>query len=875
MRRIAKLSLFLLASITFLSFALSQPPTSTFAANQRKIINIGVLVKFSNSDDIVPKRQSGAPFHIDDADNIENAQKLLNSDDPITMQTTAGAISVSSIKKYYEAQSYGKISITTELFPKSSAGQFIAYQDQHPLEYYLPKTSSNPAGYETNQKVARETELINHVIDAIKDQVAQQFSTTELDSNNDGKIDMLTLFVESAGSIASGGSGNILWPHFYNNSGSINITSQIAGMQIAGHSVIYHSGTLQQFGTFSLDTGGYGTIAHELGHALGFIDLYRPGNDPGQPVGIFDLMGKNSSSNPQNLSAYLVSEYSPNISWHNPLPVIRQTTKNITVSQPKFTDPNEQRAIKIQLDNSKSEYFVVEYYAPHDARENIAAKAKGIIVYRIDNSGSSDRVFVFRPNEPSLGAGAGDLLQAPLSSSRPSLGKALGGNQSFDNQTIYYSDGSNSGIIVTITSMKENSVTFDVNFPEIIGDGSEQNPYQISSPTTFIYLMSSDTKGKYYTITNNLDFKGIDYTRINFYGHLDGKDHTLSNINTTGAGVFDNLGDYNSASSVQSLKVTNLIVKPNSIGGSIGGLASAINNTTITNVHLLSGEVNNIKGINSLSATGGFAGNVDNKTTINNCSSALNVSADTNAGGFIGLNQNATIINSHTTGKVTGNSNLGAFIGIQYIMDEAYKTPQNSTYNSTINGNLPIVGTAYNPNATGSKFVTVPSNMLQGITNASSTTPEPVNPTPTPDPMPTENEVLTKLKLAKKQNYLFGFELGTSLTAMRQSFLAIKGVSIAELQANNSQTVATDIKLTLGIGNTTHNYILVIKGDVNGDGKIQATDYVKIRNHIMSKSQLTGASLQAADINQDGKVQATDYVKVRNHIMSKSIIEQK
>lgn len=43
----------------------------------------------------------------------------------------------------------------------------------------------------------------------------------------------------------------------------------------------------------------------------------------------------------------------------------------------------------------------------------------------------------------------------------------------------------------------------------------------------------------------------------------------------------------------------------------------------------------------------------------------------------------------------------------------------------------------------------------------------------------------------------------------------------------------------------------------------------------MGKSRLSGASLQAADVNRDAKVQATDYVRVRNHIMGKSTIQQK
>lgn len=58
-------------------------------------------------------------------------------------------------------------------------------------------------------------------------------------------------------------------------------------------------------------------------------------------------------------------------------------------------------------------------------------------------------------------------------------------------------------------------------------------------------------------------------------------------------------------------------------------------------------------------------------------------------------------------------------------------------------------------------------------------------------------------------------------------------------------------------------------GDVNGDGKITPADYVKVKNHIMGKSKLTGNSLKAADMNGDGKITPADYVKIKNHIMGK------
>lgn len=63
-------------------------------------------------------------------------------------------------------------------------------------------------------------------------------------------------------------------------------------------------------------------------------------------------------------------------------------------------------------------------------------------------------------------------------------------------------------------------------------------------------------------------------------------------------------------------------------------------------------------------------------------------------------------------------------------------------------------------------------------------------------------------------------------------------------------------------------------GDVNNDGKITPADYVKVKNHIMKKSTLTGKALTAADVNKDGNITPADYVKIKNHIMGKSTIKE-
>ncbi len=67
-------------------------------------------------------------------------------------------------------------------------------------------------------------------------------------------------------------------------------------------------------------------------------------------------------------------------------------------------------------------------------------------------------------------------------------------------------------------------------------------------------------------------------------------------------------------------------------------------------------------------------------------------------------------------------------------------------------------------------------------------------------------------------------------------------------------------------------YTVIKKGDVNSDGKVTSSDYVKIKNYIMGKGSLSSVSKSAADVNQDGKVTSSDYVKIKNYIMGKGTI---
>lgn len=131
------------------------------------------------------------------------------------------------------------------------------------------------------------------------------------------------------------------------------------------------------------------------------------------------------------------------------------------------------------------------------------------------------------------------------------------------------------------------------------------------------------------------------------------------------------------------------------------------------------------------------------------------------------------------------------------------------------------------------------------------------------------------------QGYLSGLDLGQKASDVAAKIAGFEENSTVSITDAKGKELAADTLIATGQKISIKNaegkefkITVVIKADVNGDGKIQATDYVKIKNKIMDKGTLSGAYLKAADVNLDGKVLATDYVKIKNHIMGKGQISQ-
>ena len=82
-----------------------------------------------------------------------------------------------------------------------------------------------------------------------------------------------------------------------------------------------------------------------------------------------------------------------------------------------------------------------------------------------------------------------------------------------------------------------------------------------------------------------------------------------------------------------------------------------------------------------------------------------------------------------------------------------------------------------------------------------------------------------------------------------------------------------EVRLTVN-GELYDKCVIVITGDVNGDGKITITDYLKIKERIQNGTPLSKEKEYSADVNGDGKVTMTDYLRLKYCIQNGENPEQ-
>ncbi len=134
------------------------------------------------------------------------------------------------------------------------------------------------------------------------------------------------------------------------------------------------------------------------------------------------------------------------------------------------------------------------------------------------------------------------------------------------------------------------------------------------------------------------------------------------------------------------------------------------------------------------------------------------------------------------------------------------------------------------------------------------------------------SEVISKSGYSIHGDFLVNLKIGDTAVDVISKLKATSDAITVEIIRGETSIYGTEVLATNDIvkiknGGTEYTFRIIIYGDVNGDSKISAVDYVNIKNYIMGSSSLNGSYKEAADVNRDSKISAVDYVNVKNYIM--------
>ena len=150
---------------------------------------------------------------------------------------------------------------------------------------------------------------------------------------------------------------------------------------------------------------------------------------------------------------------------------------------------------------------------------------------------------------------------------------------------------------------------------------------------------------------------------------------------------------------------------------------------------------------------------------------------------------------------------------------------------------------------------------------------EPSNPAPekvAPDKL-TSPSVSVNQSTGKISKIKAGTTVSSLLSSIDQKEYA--AVYSGNSVVSGNKNLGTGMKLCIvDKGKITKTYTIIVTGDTSGDGKINITDMIAVKAHVLKKSTLTGVYSNAGDVNGDGKINITDFIKIKAVLLGKDSI---
>ncbi len=129
----------------------------------------------------------------------------------------------------------------------------------------------------------------------------------------------------------------------------------------------------------------------------------------------------------------------------------------------------------------------------------------------------------------------------------------------------------------------------------------------------------------------------------------------------------------------------------------------------------------------------------------------------------------------------------------------------------------------------------------------------------------TLKEILIKNGYDVIDNYVYNFTLGDTIVNINNKL----GKDIT------FDTKTTIISTGTIIKRGNESYTVVIKGDLSGDGKINSSDLLQMRNYLLEVNSLSGAYKKAGMIDSSNDIKSLDLLRLRQYLLGDYKLSQK
>lgn len=376
--------------------------------------------------------------------------------------TLNGVSNWQEIKKLYDL---GTTGTTTTGFNNSFTSFISAVTNgKYSVKNYFPQERSGGGGVNTYQlsgNVSDYDALVRDVLGAFnRGEIVLNQPGVKLDHLRSGILDNLTIMIQGK---IQGISSSI-----HKEYGG---SETVGGVVVRDYNVVQTDSMIYDPPVPSSSTR-QGVIAHEFLHTLGLPDLYRGSSNsaPGDPVGMWDLMAKGT-----NFMQFPLSYLRARQGWISMGTITQSGTYTLTaVSE---NSGNSVFAIKTPL--SDTEFICVEYRKAGTTYDQFdRVPSSGLLIYRVDNKvpyytnvEGRNYLYVYRKGvkDPESGENSDALNNAALDGTP---GRDVYGSTDlsadFTQDTLYYSDGTNSGIRISNVKFSgdRKQVTFTVTMAD-------------------------------------------------------------------------------------------------------------------------------------------------------------------------------------------------------------------------------------------------------------------------------------------------------------------------------------------------------------------------------------------------------------------------